>query len=465
MARLGECANNRPETLSRCPESCHSIAGISVDALSKSEALEDAARGFVHFLHRGDEVVDDDGEGGTAICEDDSPECAEMALEGACVDNPTEMLTRCRRSCLACFGGEPATVTIDFGVEQLIDPPDGDLEIRDKILDVINRTGHYMADEIFYRDDYLAVRRDCRNLDPRCSEYAAMDECHGDVDALIMFQNCAPACRACEAVEHYRRCARRPEQVDVFMPGDMNGMFERIVRDHERYRPTILSRPESAEEEKDDDADDYDENPLPWIITLENFVTAEECDWLIAKGHEIGFEQTAEISEELEEEGTYGDKVGGGRTSTDAWCQEGCEDQPMGSLILNRMTEMVGIPMENTENLEILKYEEGGHYEEHHDLIPTHVGERCGGRMLTFYVFLNDVEEGGELRFTDLDIEIKAKRGRAVIWPSVLDKDLNIRQDLTFHEAMPVKRGKKYGANLWFHPLNTREAMEDECCE
>ena len=110
LARLGECADNRPETLSRCPQSCHSIAGISIDALSESEALEDAARGFAHFLHRGDEVVDDDdGEGGTAICEDDSPDCAEMALEGACVDNPTEMLTRCRRSCLACFGGEPAT--------------------------------------------------------------------------------------------------------------------------------------------------------------------------------------------------------------------------------------------------------------------------------------------------------------------------------------------------------------------
>jgi Rps23 Pro-64 3,4-dihydroxylase Tpa1-like proline 4-hydroxylase len=120
--------------------------------------------------------------------------------------------------------------------------------------------------------------------------------------------------------------------------------------------------------------------------------------------------------------------------------------------------------LENTEFLEILKYNEGGHYERHHDLIPTQGQERCGNRILTLYVFLSHVEEGGELRFTQMNKQITPKKGRAVLWQNVLDNDFNVMQTLTFHEALPVKRGNKYGLNAWFHSRNMRESMAAGCC-
>ena len=43
------------------------------------------------------------------------------------------------------------------------------------------------------------------------------------------------------------------------------------------------------------------------------------------------------------------------------------------------------------------------------------------------------------------------KRGRALIWPSVLNDNPHQKDPRTDHEAMPVIKGVKYGANAWQH--------------
>ena len=69
---------------------------------------------------------------------------------------------------------------------------------------------------------------------------------------------------------------------------------------------------------------------------------------------------------------------------------------------------------------------------------------------------VSEVEEGGETAFTRLDIAVKPKRGRALLWPSVLDADL-LKSDMrTMHEARPVIRGVKYAANAWLHLYDFR---------
>ena len=66
---------------------------------------------------------------------------------------------------------------------------------------------------------------------------------------------------------------------------------------------------------------------------------------------------------------------------------------------------------------------------------------------MTVFLYLNDVEEGGGTRFTELDITVQPKRGRALLWPSVLDQWPNHEDPSTNHEALPVIKGVKYGAN------------------
>lgn len=441
-ARRGDCRNNRPFMLANCPDSCHRISGTSVDSLTENDVYQDAIQGFAYFLHVGQEED----------CMDHVENCESMAQEGKCMENADFMLKQCPKTCLACFGSQ--TVVIDFGVEQMTFHEDP--ETRQGIQQVIQKTRDYMVDQVFADSQFESTRRDCRNLDEHCSTYAAMGECHGTNDALQMFQNCAPACQACNAVEYYRRCARRPEDADVYkQAGEMNAMFQRVVTSNPNA--TVLSQP--SEEDLPDNT-----LPLPWIVMLDDYLSNEECDWLIAKGTELGFRQTSEITDEIKEDGTFGEKVGQGRTSLDAWCERGCEDQPEAKEIIGRMLSTTGMQLENTEFLEILKYNEGGHYERHHDLIPTQGQERCGNRILTLYVFLSDVEEGGELRFTQINKQITPKKGRAVLWQNVLDNDFNIMQTLTFHEALPVKRGNKYGLNAWFHSRNMRESMAAGCC-
>lgn len=77
------------------------------------------------------------------------------------------------------------------------------------------------------------------------------------------------------------------------------------------------------------------------------------------------------------------------------------------------------------------------------------------------------MEEGGATRLVDLSgndngpsIDIQPKRGRALIWPNVLDEDLLELDNRTFHEALTVERGSKYGANAWFYLRNYKD---DQC--
>jgi hypothetical protein len=78
-----------------------------------------------------------------------------------------------------------------------------------------------------------------------------------------------------------------------------------------------------------------------------------------------------------------------------------------------------------------------------------------GPRILTVFLYLNDVEEGGGTRFTDLDITVMPKQGRAILWPSVTNNDPLEQELLTHHEAMPVLKGIKCKTPIAFCSLST----------
>ena len=71
--------------------------------------------------------------------------------------------------------------------------------------------------------------------------------------------------------------------------------------------------------------------------------------------------------------------------------------------------------------------------------------------------------EGGETHFPKLNISITPKRGRAVLWPSVLDSDPNERDFRTEHEAVTVTEGVKFAANYWLHMYDFQYAVNRGC--
>jgi hypothetical protein len=107
-------------------------------------------------------------------------------------------------------------------------------------------------------------------------------------------------------------------------------------------------------------------------------------------------------------------------------------------------------------------------YKRHHDFLQYHQEEaqQYGDRILTVFLYLNDVEEGGATSFPELNLTVVPKAGRALIWPNVLDSSpAEIDWD-TEHVAKKVIKGEKYGANVWFHLKPFRLAYTRyQCCQ
>jgi prolyl 4-hydroxylase len=119
--------------------------------------------------------------------------------------------------------------------------------------------------------------------------------------------------------------------------------------------------------------------------------------------------------------------------------------------LTQRIENVTAIPQGNYENFQVLRYNVGQFYRTHHDMSSSDNQLACGPRILTFFLYLSDVEEGGGTNFPRLDLTVQPKRGSAVLWPSVLNEDPTRQDPRTFHQALPVVKGAKFAANAWIH--------------
>ena len=213
-------------------------------------------------------------------------------------------------------------------------------------------------------------------------------------------------------------------------------MFERIVSspEYQKYKPVVVSRPPEG----------------PWLLMFERVISDLEAERLIELGGDLGYERSTDVGE-LQPDGTYSKNENSGRTSTNTWCIDKCYTDPIAVRVMQRIENITGIPELNSENLQLLQYGPNQYYREHSDYIPFQLNRPTGVRILTFYMYLNDVEEGGGTSFPRLNVTVTPKRGRAVLWPSVLNHNPNKKDPRTNHEALPVIKGVKYGANAWIH--------------
>lgn len=272
----------------------------------------------------------------------------------------------------------------------------------------------------------------------RCMSLAERGECSKNPGWMIV--NCPTACKSCELLDPKKRCAFDRLNISaehIWAPGDLNAMFERILDDHQVYAPTVLSRPPEG----------------PWLIHFENFLTDEEAEKLIEWGNTLGFERSTD-SGPKNKRGEQMKKVSLARTSSNTWCSNECESDPQIKAVYERIERVTGVPQDHYESLQLLRYDLDQYYREHHDASPNGKLETAGPRILTFFLYINDVEEGGETDFPRINKRVTPKKGSAVLWPSVLDDQVWTIDERTRHTALPVIKGVKYGANAWIHARN-----------
>lgn len=202
----------------------------------------------------------------------------------------------------------------------------------------------------------------------------------------------------------------------------------------------------------------------PRVFLYSNFLSEEECEHLIELG-EKNLERSTVV-------GGAGDSgtVASARTSYGTFITRRLT--PTLSAIEDRVAEYSGIPWQNQEQLQLLRYKNGQEYVHHHDGIR---GDNGGRRIATVLMFLREPDFGGETNFPQArplpevkeafiadkskysecgwnsgnGFSVIPKRGDAVLFFSYnINGTIDPAAD---HASCPTLRGTKYTATKWIH--------------
>tara|TARA_Y100000593_G_C4168196_1_gene265532 strand:+ start:62 stop:655 length:594 start_codon:yes stop_codon:yes gene_type:complete len=178
-------------------------------------------------------------------------------------------------------------------------------------------------------------------------------------------------------------------------------------------------------------------------------LTKEECNLLIEYGKPL-LERCKVI--DIDSEG--GQEIDKQRTSS----QVSLSDITDKSLIdlTNKIkmifSEICGYPIQNQETLTLLNYKIGQEYKPHWDFFSEDTRyfkdqQKYGGqRKISFLVYLNDVEEGGETTYPHLNVDIKPEVGKVLMHHN---HHSGKTLESSLHGSKPVIKGEKWVLVCW----------------
>ena len=374
-------------------------------------------------------------------CVDDDESCESWAKSGECDRNEAFMHQKCRASCHICASNKPkpkkANACEDSNANCATWAAIGECQSNPGFM----LTQCPVTCKMCQSETCFDALDDCAE---RCRGGAASNfsetlNCYYQPELV---EKCAWTCGACKEHRFDKpMCARAPKggrPAPSVQPGDVNRIFQRIV--DEQPGTTVLSSPAT--------------NDGPWVLAIDDFLTVDECEAVQDAGSESGTGWARSQA---------GDGVQAARTSSTSWCKGKCLTNWAVQNVEQRVSALMGgIPMEHAEPMQVLRYETGQYYKQHHDQNSPRASA-WGPRMFTVFMYIGEGYTGGETRFPKLNITVQAKRGRAAVWTSVLDSDPYQRDDRTDHESLPVESGIKYGVNYWIHMFPFRGKSEYGC--
>ena len=122
---------------------------------------------------------------------------------------------------------------------------------------------------------------------------------------------------------------------------------------------------------------------------------------------------------------------------------------PLVGLIEQRLSQLLDIPVNHGEGLQILHYLPGQEYEPHFDWfdpdLPSYgpMTKLGGQRIASVVMYLNTPELGGGTAFPGIGLTITARRGSAVYFA------YEGGDRTSLHAGLPVVRGEKWIATKW----------------
>jgi prolyl 4-hydroxylase len=172
---------------------------------------------------------------------------------------------------------------------------------------------------------------------------------------------------------------------------------------------------------------------IPQIQVLQGLLSDEECDQLV------------ELSKPKVAASTVVDRQTGKQVAHEGRTSEGTffshDEHPLIQRIDARMVELVQMPINHHEPLQILHYNVGAQYLPHFDYFPPEdEGSKShlvngGNRIITIIVYLNDCPFGGATIFPNVGgLNVAPHKGNAVMFKYNVDP-------LTLHGGNPVLAG------------------------
>ncbi len=185
------------------------------------------------------------------------------------------------------------------------------------------------------------------------------------------------------------------------------------------------------------------ESPRVWLIP--GFLPDEDCAHIIniarhRQERSQGFDVATGESKAVEI-----------RTSSHTFLPRGFD--PVIARLEQRIADIMHLPVENGEELQVLRYQIGQEYKAHHDYFdPRFPGsskalDRGGQRIATMLIYLSSVEEGGETVFPARNLKVRPVQGNALLFTSLLPNG-DIDPD-SLHASEPVICGEKWVATKW----------------
>lgn len=174
------------------------------------------------------------------------------------------------------------------------------------------------------------------------------------------------------------------------------------------------------------------------LYYLPNFLSDTEVDHLIqlAEGH---FSRSGVIGPNGED-----NYVDANRTSSTYFIPQ--SNDPVVEGIENRAAQALGIRKDQLEGLQVVKYEPGQFFNQHHDWFTPDYAEKVGAqREFTIFAYLTTGD--GATEFPKLGRSFQPKKGDALRWRNCSTPDRC--EDLNLHRGVAPRTGIKYGLNIW----------------
>lgn len=182
-------------------------------------------------------------------------------------------------------------------------------------------------------------------------------------------------------------------------------------------------------------------NEKPPIFFVDNFLSEEECEQLITTA--------SPLLQRSKTHAIAGSEATKGRTSLT--CHLAKKVQPC-PILLQKIQTLTGKPFGHMELPQVARYTDSQRYVEHYDGVDPHTDAgrafcaNGGQRVATVLVYLNHVTQGGSTFFRRINVEVKPKKGGAVIFfPGFMNGELDTD---ALHAGMPAV-DTKWVSQVW----------------